>query len=350
VTDPDLSGFRNPFSRLDESDDAIFYARDRFVSHLDLLALATIEDLIGQLVTEADPVIVDLMASWGSHLPPVLSPARVVGLGLNRNELDRNAALTERLIHDLNREPILPFASGSFDAILCTVSVDYLIRPVSVFREVGRVLKPGGLFLVTFSNRFFPPKVVRIWRESSDIDRLQMVRRLFDESGRFDVPEFLVSKGRPRPQDDPYSGRGLPSDPVYAVYADRKGGAVRYRPRPVVYGTPPPPDMATVRARRTRVGVTLRCPHCGHRLARWRVPHTPFTQWSSEHQHICFNDDCPHYVRGWTALAVQGNPGSYRFMFDPGSGGCHSVPVLTPLSLRESIVPGEDGDDLQSDD
>jgi hypothetical protein len=75
------------------------------------------------------------------------------------------------------------------------------------------------------------------------------------------------------------------------------------------------------------------------------VPLTPFTQWSSEFQFICFNDFCSHYVGGWTALAKQGNPGTYRFMYDPDSGGSHSVPVLTPTSLRESIVPldGESG-------
>jgi SAM-dependent methyltransferase len=350
VTDPDFSDFRDAFSRLDESDDRIFYSRDRFVSHLDTLALATIEDLVGQLLIERRPVILDLMASWDSHIPAVVSPTRVVGLGLNHNELERNEALTERVIHDVNREPTLPFESGSFDAVLCTVSVDYMTRPVEVFREVGRLLKPGGLFLVTFSNRFFPPKVVKIWRESSEIDRLQMVQSFFAESGGFGDPEILVSKGRPRPPEDAYADRGLPSDPVYAVYADRKGGTRAHRPRPVIFGTTPPPDPETVRERSARVGVTLRCPHCDRRLERWKVPQTPFTQWASEYQYLCFNDDCPYYVRGWTALAGQGNPGSYRFMFDPESGGCHSVPVLTPHSLRESIVPREDSHGLENGD
>jgi hypothetical protein len=41
---------KDAFSRLDENDDATFYSTDRFVSHLDSLALDTVEKLIGELV------------------------------------------------------------------------------------------------------------------------------------------------------------------------------------------------------------------------------------------------------------------------------------------------------------
>jgi hypothetical protein len=81
------------FSRSDESDDTIFYATDRFVQHLDSLALSTVEKLVGELVIEEDPVILDLMSSWDSHIPASLGPERVVGLGLNRKELSKNPAL-----------------------------------------------------------------------------------------------------------------------------------------------------------------------------------------------------------------------------------------------------------------
>ena len=75
------------FSRLDDSDDRTFYERDRFVSHLDSLALSTVEDLIEQLIVEENPAILDLMAGWDSHIPEILHPLKVVGLGLNINEL-----------------------------------------------------------------------------------------------------------------------------------------------------------------------------------------------------------------------------------------------------------------------
>ena len=247
--------------------------------------------------------------------------------------------MTESIIHDLNREPILPLEANTFDLVLCTVSVDYLTRPVEIFREVGRVLKAGGLFLVSFSNRFFPSKAVKIWKESGEAERLTLVRGFFAAAQIFDEPSIFVSKGRPRPEDDTYAGTGLPSDPVYAVYADRRGGTGDARPLPTGIEDFPSPDPETVRRRKAVVASTLRCPHCDQDLEKWQVPHTPFTQWSSEYQYLCFNDDCPYYIRGWSSLIAQGNPGSYRFMFDPDSGNCHSAPVLTPHALRESIVP-----------
>ena len=132
------------FTRLDEEPDAGFYARDRMVEHLDEVALATVERLIGALAIAPRPTILDLMASVDSHLPSALAPAEVVGLGLNERELAANDALTERVIHDLNRDPRLPFEDARFDLVVNTVSVDYLTRPLEVFAEVGRVLKPDA--------------------------------------------------------------------------------------------------------------------------------------------------------------------------------------------------------------
>lgn len=335
------------FDREDENDDSVFYADDRFVSHLDTTALSTVENLVGglveQLAGQAGAAVLDLMASWDSHIPPSAAPSRVVGLGLNRNELAQNPILTDRLIHDLNRDPSLPFGNNTFDAVLCAVSVDYLTRPVEVFRDVARVLRPGGLFLVVFSNRFFPPKVVRIWRDADDDERIRLVEGYFRRAGAFEEPRFFMSRGKPRPSDDRYAGLGVPSDPVYAVFADRKGavsGCTRQLPESLAVNRPAVPDEPV--ARRRWVGATHRCPHCGEPLAKWQVPQTPFTQWSSPYQFICFNDDCPYYAGGWGALARQGNPGSYRFMYDPDSGTCHAVPVPTPGALRDSIVEAEE--------
>ena len=329
------------FSRIDEGDDAAFYAADRFVSHLDSNALATVAGLVEQLVAEEQPTILDLMASWDSHLPESLTGATVVGLGLNRNELESNEALSEYLVHDLNEDPVLPFGNDRFDAVLCTVSVDYLTRPLEVFREVARVLKPGGLFLVIFSNRFFPPKVVKIWREARDEDRVQLVKTYFRLCDAFHEPRDFASVGKPRPAGDRYAASGLPSDPIYAVFADRRGGARATRELPNIGAGATRLDPELLRQMKRTIARTLLCPHCEEPLSRWLVPQTPFIEWSSTYQFICFNDECPHYVGGWKTFENQGIPGSYRFMYDPDSGGCHSVPVLTPTSLRASIVTAE---------
>ncbi len=52
----------------------------------------------------------------------------------------------------------LPYEDNSFDVVTNAVSVDYLTRPLEVFREMHRVLKPGGQAIMSFSNRCFPTK------------------------------------------------------------------------------------------------------------------------------------------------------------------------------------------------
>jgi SAM-dependent methyltransferase len=330
------------FDRDDESSDRSFYAVDRRVSHLDATALATVERVVGALADGPRLAVLDLMASWDSHLPDSLRPTRVIGLGLNERELAANPRLDGGVVHDLNREPRLPFADTVFDAVLCTLSVDYLTRPVEVFAEVARVLRPGGLFLVVFSNRFFPPKVVRIWREADEEERITLVREYFARCGGFTEPRLFLSRGKPRPADDRYAGLGIPSDPVVALFADRGGGQLettRELPECLQEHRSEAPEDP--RERRRWVAETARCPHCGERLTRWRVPQTPFTQWSSEVQLVCFNDACPYYVGGWQAFARQGNPGSYRFMYDPDSNTFHPMPVPTPTAFRDGIEAAE---------
>ena len=89
---------------------------------------------------------------------------------------------------------------------------------------------------------------------------------------------------------------------------------------------------------RQLVSETLCCPHCDSKLTKWQVPDSPFNEWPSQYQYLCFNDDCVYFQRGWHTMASQGNFGSYRFMFDPTTGGCHNVLVLSPTALREGIV------------
>jgi SAM-dependent methyltransferase len=261
----------------------------------------------------------------------------VVGLGLNQNELARNRALTEWVIHDLNRDPRLPFPDGMFDVVLNTVSVDYITQPVEVFREVGRILKPGGLFLVTFSNRMFERKATKIWRESGEAERVDMVEKIFGLAGVFDKPSVFISKGRPRPRDDKYSHLGIPSDPIYAVYADRRGGNGKQRSTPQPYASKFDPDELTMRM--GDVKETLRCPHCDERLRKWAVPRNPFSEWDTDFLYVCFNDECPYLVRGWEVMFRQGNRGlSYRFSYHHLRDRCMSIPVPTLHAGRDSII------------
>jgi len=329
------------FSRLDESDDLEFYSKDRFVSHVDSLALSTVEKLIGTLVVEEGPSILDLMAGWDSHIPGDLRASEVIGLGLNENELRKNKALSQAVIHDLNKDPHLPFPNNRFDVVINTVSVDYMTQPAEVFKEVGRVLRPGGLFLVIFSNRMFSEKAVKVWREAGEEERVLLVEDFFRESGAFEKPSVFLSKGKPRPKDDKYAHLGIPSDPIYAAYADKKGGDPLRNARPEVivsYGEPL--DQETFERRKEAIKHTLRCPHCGEKMLTWQVPDNPFeVTWDNDFMYICFNDACPYYVRGWDFMYREGNRGcSYRLMYNPEKDCCMPIPVPTPKALRESII------------
>jgi len=211
----------NPFQRKDETPDGHFYQKPRFVNHIDTTAIAKISALYGQLLRSGDTVL-DLMSSWTSHLPLHLKPGKMTGLGMNREELNKNEQLTDRVIHDLNQEPVLPFADESFDAVICSVSVEYLTAPVAIFREVGRILKPGGLFINTFSNRWFPSKVIAIWEQVQEFERMGLVSEYFLATEQFKRINTHSIRGLPRPEDDKYFGELRISDPVYAVWAYKR--------------------------------------------------------------------------------------------------------------------------------
>ena len=137
-----------PFARVDEGDDAFFYGVERKVTHLEDGAIEALRAFYDQLLP-AGAEVLDLMSSWRSHLP--LRPlARVVGLGMNAAEMADNPQLDSFVVHDLNARPVLPFDDASFDAGVCTVSVQYLTSPVEVCAEVRRVLRPGGPFALAF--------------------------------------------------------------------------------------------------------------------------------------------------------------------------------------------------------
>jgi hypothetical protein len=195
------------FRRLDDSDDELFYLAPRFVVHIDDAAIKTVGEIYSSRLPRGGAVL-DLMSSWRSHLPPELRPARVVGLGLNRLEMEDNPALTEIVIQNLNRTTQLPFDDASFDGAVLTVSVQYLIHPLEVFAEVGRVLRSGAPFIVTFSNRMFPTKAVAIWANASEQQRVDLVNYYFTRTAAFEKIETVV-----RGSDE--------TDPLWAVLGHR---------------------------------------------------------------------------------------------------------------------------------
>lgn len=204
----------NYFQRYDEESDEEFYEQPRLVTHIDEGAIAAVTQLYRELLPVGGAIL-DLMSSWVSHLPAEISYSRVVGLGMNADELAANPQLDEWLVHNLNRAPELPFADGTFDGATICVSVQYLQQPVQVFREIGRVLRPDAPLIVTFSNRCFPTKAVAVWQSLDDRGHGRLVESYFEQADNWTAIEVL--------DRSPRRWRG---DPLYAVVG-RSTGAVQ---------------------------------------------------------------------------------------------------------------------------
>lgn len=209
-----------PFARMAGEADAGFYAMPRMVSHVDKTASHEISRLYRRLLPEGGRVL-DLMASWESHLPEQHGLDSIAGLGMNAEELGANPVFDEHRVHDLNLNPQLPYDDQAFDAVICSLSVEYLVKPFDVFSEVARVLRPGGRFIVTFSNRWFPPKAIRVWEGMHEFERPGLVLEYFLRDGLFVDLETWSLRGLPRPADDKYANRHTDSDPVFAVWGSR---------------------------------------------------------------------------------------------------------------------------------
>jgi SAM-dependent methyltransferase len=201
-TTPFPDGF---FVRGDAHDDGRFYSFPRFVTHIDDGAIEAVGALYDDLGLVGD--VLDLCSSWVSHFRA--APRSLVALGMNSDELAANPQATAWLVHDLNADPELPFADATFDAATCCVSVDYLVRPIDVFASVARVLRPGGVFVCTFSNRCFPTKAIAGWLASTDTGHVAIVEEYFRRAGGFEAPQSR----RCTPTERSFG------DPLYAVWA-----------------------------------------------------------------------------------------------------------------------------------
>ena len=170
------------FSKIDEEEDEIFYEPPRLVCHIDDGAIAALTEFY-RAVLPAGGVLLDLMSSWVSHLPPEIGYAQVIGHGMNATELAANPRLSRWLIQNLNRDTGLALADASVDAAMICVSIQYLQRPVEVLREAARVLRPGAPLVISFSNRCFWTKAVAIWRALNDEGNAHLVERYLRQAG-----------------------------------------------------------------------------------------------------------------------------------------------------------------------
>ena len=201
----DLPGLPpNAFAKEDGSDDADFYVEARLSTHIDDAAIAALTDFYRR-VLPAGGVVLDLMLSWVSHLPEEVAYGEVIGHGMNAEELAANPRLSRWFVQDLNREPVLPLEAGSVDAAMICVGVQYLTSPLAVLSNLARVLKVGAPVVISFSNRCFPTKAVRLWLALDDDDHARLVTMYLDRAGFTGIEAHRLRQG------------GWESDPLFVV-------------------------------------------------------------------------------------------------------------------------------------
>ena len=209
-------------SKLDDTNDLDFYNSPRLVTHVDEGFIARLRNLYRERLKPNSRVL-DLMSSWVSHLPDDVEFAHVEGHGMNAEELAKNPKLSNYFLQNLNQNPKLPLDDADFDAVLITVSIQYLQYPEAVLSEIYRVLKPNGIVIISFSNRMFYQKAIAAWRDGTDTDRVNLVKQYFQSVDGFTQPEVIVHQ-------PPVAGilqmLGMAGgDPFYAVVASKSDRA-----------------------------------------------------------------------------------------------------------------------------
>ena len=191
--DPEIGLPDGAFDRIDEGDDAEFYDVARLVYHIDDHAVAALTAFYRTILPQGG-VLLDLMSSWVSHLPPDVAFAEVIGHGMNAAELAENPRLARWFVRDFNRDPTLPLHDASVDGVMICVSIQYLQRPVDVLREVRRVLRPSAPIVISFSNRCFWTKAVAIWRSLGPSGHIALVERYLRTAGFADIETHRLSE------------------------------------------------------------------------------------------------------------------------------------------------------------
>lgn len=101
-------------------------------------------------------------------------------VALARERLPQSA---ERLL--LGRLESVPFPSGSFDAVVATGVLEYVEDVPRALAEVARVLRPGGLFVVSMPN----PRAIRtLWRHRVVYPGIRAVKARLHLGSRVPLP------------------------------------------------------------------------------------------------------------------------------------------------------------------
>ena len=201
--------------KLDESSDEQFYSEPKFVYHLDSNFRQYLSNIYKDEIADYSTVL-DLMSSWDSYLPKNKKYKKVIGHGLNKQELEKNKILDSYWIQNFNLDQEISLDSESVDYCLMVAAWQYLQYPENLTKEIVRILKNQGKFIISFSNRAFWHKAPNIWTSSSEEERVTYVRKVLITNG-FNEPKIIQKFNEPAKNIFNF----LNKDPFYCLIATK---------------------------------------------------------------------------------------------------------------------------------
>ena len=202
--------------KIDETNDEEFYSNPKFVYHLDANFRKYLSSIYENEIANFSSVL-DLMSSWDSYLPEKKKFKKVIGHGLNKQELEKNKILDSYWIQNFNLNQKIPLDNGSIDYCLMVAAWQYLQYPENITQEVARILSNQGKFIIAFSNRAFWHKAPNIWTSSSEEDRVKYVRKVLISNG-FNEPKIIKRFNEPTINIFNF----LNKDPFYCLIATKE--------------------------------------------------------------------------------------------------------------------------------
>ena len=201
--------------KLDESNDEEFYSDPKFVYHLDSNFRSYLSNIYKKEISDYSTVL-DLMSSWDSYLPKNKKYKKVIGHGLNKQELEKNKIFDTYWIQNFNLNQQIPLDNESVDYCLMVAAWQYLQYPEKLTKEITRILSTQGKFIIAFSNRAFWHKAPNIWTTSNEEERIKYVRKVLITNG-FNEPKII--KKFNQPSLDIFNF--LSKDPFYCLIATK---------------------------------------------------------------------------------------------------------------------------------
>ena len=202
--------------KLDESNDEEFYSDPKFVYHLDANFRQYLSNVYKKEISDYSTVL-DLMSSWDSYLPQEKKYKKVIGHGLNKQELEKNKIFDTYWLQNFNLNQDIPLETESVDYCLMVAAWQYLQYPENLSREIVRILSNDGKFIISFSNRAFWHKAPNIWTTSTEEERIKYVRKVLISNG-FNEPRII--KKFDEPAIDIFNF--FSKDPFYCLIATKK--------------------------------------------------------------------------------------------------------------------------------